>query len=412
MTRLARIAMRKPAIRDVVRERTRRRSPAAVPCTRGTTCSGRSVGCSASRRATRAPPGWCEVAAVRKPGVRVYATILGSPSREQRNADLAALLRWGLSRYRVASVITQGRTYALAQAGYGRAPLELVTASRVRRAVRIDRPLVARVVATAAVKLPVHAGERLGVIRIYEGKRLVAARPLVAGRTIERPGVAGRVGFYARGPRSTSRPGSHDRHRHAQRGRRPHADRPELPARPPAPRERGLDARRRQGDQRRAHAQGARRAGRRDGARRRPDGHAHRRGPDERGDPQRLRPHRRRVAHVDDGRRPRRRNVDGDLRVGAAREPRRARDAAREDRLSRAGGRPRCVLRLAAAGRRSTASTPRRSASSPVGACAPCSTPRESRYGWASRRSRGSCRRTSEKRRASSARSSTTRRTS
>ena len=37
--------------------------------------------------------------------VTIYATILGSPSRAQRNADLAALLRWGLSRYRVAAVI-------------------------------------------------------------------------------------------------------------------------------------------------------------------------------------------------------------------------------------------------------------------------------------------------------------------
>ena len=310
-------------------------------------------------------------------------------------------------------MITQGRTYALAQAGYGRAPLELVTASRVRRAVRIDRPLVARVVATAAVKLPVHAGDRLGVIRIYEGKRLLAARPLVAGRTIERPGVVRtRRLLRATGPRSTSRPGSHDRHRHAQRGGRPHADRPELPARPPAPRERGLDARRRQGDQRRAHAEGARRARRRDGPRGRPDGHAHRRGADERGDPQRLRPHRRRVAHVDDGRRPDRRNVDRDLRVGAAREPRGARDAAREDRLSRARRPTSSCSPGRCRGASIPASTRRRSASSPVAACASCSMRKESRCGWASRRSRGSSRRTSARPRASSARSSTTRRTS
>jgi D-alanyl-D-alanine carboxypeptidase (penicillin-binding protein 5/6) len=142
--------------------------------------------------------GWCEVAAVRRPGFTVYATILGSASRDQRNADLASLLRWGLSRYRVASVISQGRTYALAETGYGRAPLGLMAATRVRRAVRIDRPVVARVVAPAVVRLPVHAGDRLGVIRVYEGKRLIAKQPLVAGRTVKRPGVAGRVGFYAR----------------------------------------------------------------------------------------------------------------------------------------------------------------------------------------------------------------------
>ena len=142
--------------------------------------------------------GWCEVAAVRRPGVSVYATILGSPSREQRNADLASLLRWGLSRYRVESVIGEGRTYALAETGYGRAPLDLVATSRARRAIRVDRPLKARVVAASAVSLPVRAGERLGTLRVFDGNRLLAARPLVAARAVSRPSLAARVGFYAR----------------------------------------------------------------------------------------------------------------------------------------------------------------------------------------------------------------------
>ena len=39
--------------------------------------------------------GWCEVAAVRRNGVTLYTTVLGSPTRSQRNADLAALLALG-----------------------------------------------------------------------------------------------------------------------------------------------------------------------------------------------------------------------------------------------------------------------------------------------------------------------------
>jgi D-alanyl-D-alanine carboxypeptidase len=196
VTRLARVAMRNPEIRDIVRERS------------DTIAGGRTLhtwndllgafrGLIGVKTGHTGAAGWCQVAAARRPGLTVYTTILGSPSREQRNADLAALLRWGLSRYRVSSVIRPGRTYALAQAGYGRGPLELVATSGVRRAVRVDRPLVARIVAAAAVGLPVRAGERLGVMRVYSGKRLVVARPLVAARSIERPGLAGRVGFYA-----------------------------------------------------------------------------------------------------------------------------------------------------------------------------------------------------------------------
>jgi serine-type D-Ala-D-Ala carboxypeptidase (penicillin-binding protein 5/6) len=142
--------------------------------------------------------GWCEVAAARGSGTTIYATILGSPSRSQRNADLAALLRWGLSRYRVARVIATGRTYALVQTGYGRAALPLVSAKPVLRSVRIGRPLVSRVVADGAARLPVRKGQRLGTIRVYDGQRLLGVRPLVAARAIARPGLRGRVGFYAR----------------------------------------------------------------------------------------------------------------------------------------------------------------------------------------------------------------------
>ncbi len=197
VTRLARIAMREREIRDVVRLSSDTIAGGRVLHT-WNDMLGSFPGLIGVKTGHTGAAGWCEVAAARRPGLTVYTTILGSPSREQRNADLASLLRWGLSRYRVASVIKPGRTYALAQAGYGRAPLRLVAASRVRRAVRIDRPLVARIVAEAAVSLPVHAGDRLGVIRVYTGKRLVAARPLVAARSIERPGLGGRVGFYAR----------------------------------------------------------------------------------------------------------------------------------------------------------------------------------------------------------------------
>jgi D-alanyl-D-alanine carboxypeptidase (penicillin-binding protein 5/6) len=197
VTRLARIAMREPEIRNVVRRRTDAIAGGRVLHT-WNDLLGSFPGLFGVKTGHTGAAGWCEVAAARRPGVSIYATILGSPSREQRNHDLAALLSWGLSRYRVASVVSQDRTYALAQTGYGRAPLRLVAASGIRRAVRVDRPLVARVVAAAAVSLPVRAGDPLGVVRIYSGRRLLGTRPLLAARSIDRPGVAGRVGFYAR----------------------------------------------------------------------------------------------------------------------------------------------------------------------------------------------------------------------
>jgi hypothetical protein len=87
--------------------------------------------------------------------------------------------------------------YVRATVGYGKAPVPLVAARGLARPVRIDKRLVERVVAPAVLELPVRAGDRFGEVRVYSGRRLVARRALVAARSVSRPGLAGRFGFYA-----------------------------------------------------------------------------------------------------------------------------------------------------------------------------------------------------------------------
>jgi D-alanyl-D-alanine carboxypeptidase (penicillin-binding protein 5/6) len=196
VSRLARIAMRSPLIRQIVGRRTE------------TIAGGRRLytwndllasfpGLIGVKTGHTSAAGWCEVAAARGRGVTIYATVLGSATRAGRNEDLAELLAWGLSRYRVVSLVEPRRVYARAEAPYGREPLPLVASRPVVRVVRVDRSLVERVVAPAAVDLPVRRGQRLGWVRVYERGRLVASRPLVAARTIERPGLGGRLTWYA-----------------------------------------------------------------------------------------------------------------------------------------------------------------------------------------------------------------------
>jgi serine-type D-Ala-D-Ala carboxypeptidase (penicillin-binding protein 5/6) len=196
VTTLARVAMRSPLVREIVARRTE------------TIAGGRRLhtwndllasfpGLIGVKTGHTSAAGWCEVAAARGRGVTIYATVLGSSTRAGRNGDLAELLAWGISRYRVVSLVEQRRVYARAAAPYGREPLSLVASRPLVRVVRVDRPLVERVVAPTAVELPVRRGQRLGWVRVYERGRLVASRPLVAARTIERPGLGGRLAWYA-----------------------------------------------------------------------------------------------------------------------------------------------------------------------------------------------------------------------
>ena len=196
MTRLAELVMHAPIVRSIVRERTDTIAGGRVLHT-WNDLLGTFPGLIGVKTGHTTAAGWCEVGAARGPGLTIYATVLGSPTRAQRNRDLAALLSWGLSRYRVVPIVQARRVYATAKVGYGRAALSLLASRPLARAVRVDRPLVERVVAPVTVVLPVQRGERLGSVRIFAGRRLVGSRPLVAARSIARPGFGGRFGWYA-----------------------------------------------------------------------------------------------------------------------------------------------------------------------------------------------------------------------
>ncbi|HEY1514020.1 MAG TPA: serine hydrolase [Gaiellaceae bacterium] len=141
--------------------------------------------------------GWCQVAAARGRGVTVYATLLGSPTRSERNIDLESLLIWGLGQFRVVPAVHTGRTYAEVKVPYGRASLALVAAKPLLAVARLGRPLTEKVTAPVVVSLPVRAGMALGRVEIRADGRLVGTRDLVASRTINKPSLPRRLAWYA-----------------------------------------------------------------------------------------------------------------------------------------------------------------------------------------------------------------------
>ena len=197
VTRLARIAMKNPFVRQTVQKERDTIAGGRVLDT-WDDLLGEFPGLFGVKTGHTALAGWSQVAAARGRGVTVYATILGEPTRSQRNADLASLLAYGLAQYVVVDAVQGGRAYASAQLPYGRGRIALVAPQGSRLVVRAGRPLVEQVVAPAVVALPVRAGQRLGEVTVSRGGRVVARRPLVASRPVGRPGLADRVGWYAK----------------------------------------------------------------------------------------------------------------------------------------------------------------------------------------------------------------------
>jgi serine-type D-Ala-D-Ala carboxypeptidase (penicillin-binding protein 5/6) len=196
VTKLARLVMRTRFVRDTVREET------------DTIAGGRTLHTwddllrqfpqtIGVKTGHTGQAGWCQVAAARGRGVTIYATLLGSPTRSLRNVDLQSLLIWGLGQFRVVPAVQSGRDYADVQAPYGRAPLALVAAKPLVSVARLGHPLTERVTAPVQLSLPVRQGDVLGRVEIWDGTRLVGRRQLVASRTINKPGLGSRLGWYA-----------------------------------------------------------------------------------------------------------------------------------------------------------------------------------------------------------------------
>ena len=196
ITKLARLVMHTRFIRDTVREETATISGGRTLHTWDDLLSEfhQTIGVKTGHT-DRA--GWCQVAAARGPGVTIYATLLGSPTRSERNVDLQSLLIWGLGQFRVVPAVRPGHTYADVSLPYGHAPVALVAAKPLLTVARLGHLLTETVVAPVAVSLPVRQGAVLGRVEIRQGSKLVGTRDLVASRSINKPGLGSRLGWYA-----------------------------------------------------------------------------------------------------------------------------------------------------------------------------------------------------------------------
>ena len=193
---LARIAMHSAVVRDIVAKRTDTVEGGTVAVHTWNDLLGIFPGLIGVKTGHTNDAGWCEVAAARRSGYTIYAVILGSPTRSQRNFDLQRLLQWGVEQYRTLPLV-RPRTYAWTTAPYGRRPIPLVAVDSLVRVVRVGRPLTERIVAPTAVALPVALRQPLGRVEIWSGRKLLGSRPLVAARAEAKPGAAGRLSWYA-----------------------------------------------------------------------------------------------------------------------------------------------------------------------------------------------------------------------
>ena len=196
---LARVAMRQPLVRELVRKRT-----AEIPPNRSLKSWNDLLwtfpGLIGVKTGHTDDAGWAEVAAARRGPTTIYAVVLGSPSRAKRNADLAELMEWAFDQYASFTLIREGERYATADIPFAEGEkLELVAAAGASKLLRLGdgSRFVERIVAPAMVELPVREGQKLGEVVVMDGDEEVARSDLVAARAVPAPTFEERARWYA-----------------------------------------------------------------------------------------------------------------------------------------------------------------------------------------------------------------------
>jgi serine-type D-Ala-D-Ala carboxypeptidase (penicillin-binding protein 5/6) len=122
-------------------------------------------------------------------GAAVISVVMGERTEAARDSDSLALLRFGLSRFRLVRALDRRRPVARPKVRYRSERAELVPAHGLTVALRRGQRLRRGVDAPDRVNGPLAAGTRVGWVTVLRDGRPVARVPLVTARAVRRAGT-------------------------------------------------------------------------------------------------------------------------------------------------------------------------------------------------------------------------------
>lgn len=139
--------------------------------------------------------GYLLVGSATRRGVTVLSAVLGEPSEAARDRDSLALLRYGLSRFRVVTAVRDGdRLTSIPLSFRGDETVNAVAERTVRLTVSNPESLQVGVTdVPKAVDGPLRQGARVGTVVVYDGRRVVSRTPLVIARAVDAASFADRL---------------------------------------------------------------------------------------------------------------------------------------------------------------------------------------------------------------------------
>ncbi len=133
--------------------------------------------------------GYCLVAAAERGGIQLMAVVLGAQGPRSRFRQAERLLDWGFANYLDRQLTSAGETAGVVPvADWLDVGVPVVVAETTRAPVfDVDGEVTRRLALPKSVRAPVRSGDKLGMLTLVQGERLLARVPLVAAADVPEP---------------------------------------------------------------------------------------------------------------------------------------------------------------------------------------------------------------------------------
>jgi D-alanyl-D-alanine carboxypeptidase (penicillin-binding protein 5/6) len=138
--------------------------------------------------------GYALVGSATRNGIEALSVVLREPSRDARDSDTLALLRYGLDQYRRTPVVSRDRVLGSARVRYRENDrIQLVPARTVERILRRGERTAVAVRAPRTLEGPLPEGAVVGSVTVRQRGRIVDRVPLVTAAPVPEVGIAVRA---------------------------------------------------------------------------------------------------------------------------------------------------------------------------------------------------------------------------
>ena len=184
IARLANVLLRDPLVAAIVDESSARLSDGQVVHNRNDLL-GEYPWVVGMKTGHTTDAGYCMVGVASLDGVHLVSVVLGAPTKDARDDDTVALLRYGLERYRRAVIARSGQVFAtLRVAGRPHRHVEIVAAHGLGVVLARTVRLHAALRLPARLTGPLAAGAVVGSIVVRANGRVTHRVPLVTSRAV------------------------------------------------------------------------------------------------------------------------------------------------------------------------------------------------------------------------------------